>query len=219
MAEAASMTYVWRVDGQEAARGTVTIQANAITTVDFPWPWTFDRHRVAFVLEGGPELEVFSDALAVGFWVEQSFYDYFRANQATLGIGSTGFEDWAQRTIALFNDMAALAIYPETPSGVIDRFRLQKIVVVPDGSLPLSGLPADASLGANGATHPDQHDRSVDLMWGFRTAHLGRYQRGTKVEPLNTFYTGVDLLHELGHARYLVDVYTRGTSATIRLTS
>jgi hypothetical protein len=209
--EPATLAYVWRVDGQEARRGTVTIAANAVTVVELPWLWTFDRHRIAFALDGANEVEVFSDALSAGFWVEQSFYDYFRANQSGFGIGSTGFEDWAQRTVSLFNEMAALAVYPETPQGVLDRIRLQKIVVVPDGALPLSGLPADASLGANGATHPDQHDRTVDLMWGFRTAHLGRYVRGNKVDPLNTFYTGIDVLHELGHARYLVDVYAWDT--------
>jgi hypothetical protein len=198
--EASSVPYVWRVDGVEAARGSVTLAPNAVTVVELPWLWTFDRHRISLALEGTPELEVFSDALSVGFWVEQSFYDYFRANQASLGIGSTGFEDWAQRTIGLFNDMAGLA-------GVVDRWRLQKIVIVPNGTLPLNGLPPDASLGANGATHPDQYDRTVDLMWGFRNAHLAQYTRGTKLDPLNWFYTGVGPLHELGHARYLVDVY------------
>lgn len=209
--EPVTLPYTWRIDGSEAARGTIIVAPNTVTVVELPWLWSFDRHRIAFTLDGSNELEVFSDALSAGFWVEQSFYDYFHANQSALGIGSTGFEDWAQRTIALFNDMAALAIYPETPTGVIDRWRLQKIVVVPDGALPLSGLPADASLGANGATHPDQNDRTVDLMWGFRKAHLSRYTRGAKLDPLNTFYTGVDVLHELGHARYLADVYAWDT--------
>ena len=203
----ATVPYVWRIDGAEVARGSVTLTPDAITTVELPWLWTFNRHRIAFELDGTKQLEVFSDALSLGLWVEQSFYDYFRENQPNLGIGSTGFEDWAQRTVGLFNDMAALAVYPETPQGVLDRMRVQKIVIVPDGALPLSGLPADASLGANGATHPDQHDRTVDLMWGFRKATLGSYARGLKLDPLNWFYTGVGALHELGHARYLVDVY------------
>lgn len=198
--------YVWSIDGVEAKRGTTTLAANGTTILELPWLWTFDRHKISVAIDGGKELEVFSDALSVGFWVEQSFYDYFRAHQASLGIGSTGFEDWAQRTIGLWNDMAALAVYPETPQGVLDRFRLEKIVIVPDGALPLSGLPADASLGAGGASHPDQNDRTVDLMWGFTSAVLS-YGRGTKLDPLNWFYTGVGTLHELGHARYLVDVY------------
>ncbi|HVE70458.1 MAG TPA: hypothetical protein VNI54_03745 [Thermoanaerobaculia bacterium] len=198
-ASAVTTPYTWRVDGVEVAKGNVTLAPNAITVVQLPRLWTFDRQRIAFTA-GDRVLETFSDALSVGFWVEQGFYDEFRAKQAELGIGSTGFEDWAQRTIALFNDMAELA-------GVIDRLRLQKIVVVPDDALPLSGLPSDSSVGASGSTHPDRNDRTVDLMWGFRTAVLSGYLRGNKVEPLNWFYTGVGALHELGHARYLVDVY------------
>lgn len=202
-----AVQYVWRVDDVEIARGTKTLAPNAVTNIDLVRFWSFDRRRIELEVDG-KSLEIFSDALSVGFWVEQSFYDSFRANQHKLGIGSTGFEDWAQRTIALFNDMARLAIYPETPNGVLDRLRLQKIVIVPDGSLPLSGLPAGASLGASGSSHPDHTDRSVDLMWGFRKEVLPSYNAGgTKPDPQNAFYVGTAVLHELGHARSLVDVY------------
>ena len=200
-------TVIWRVNGAQVARVTPTLAANATTTLDIRWPWSFERKRISAEIEGGPKLETFTDALAVGFWVEQSFYDSFRANQPRLGIGSTGFEDWAQRTIALWNDMSAMAVYPETPQGVLDRWRIQKIVIVPDGSLPLSGLPANASLGASGSTHPDHEDRTVDLMWGFRSELLPSYSGSFAVEPDNWFYTGVGVLHELGHARFLADVY------------
>ena len=202
-----TIAYAWRIDGVETKRGSVTLAANATTVAELPWLWTFDRHRITFAIDGGSELEVFSDALAVGFWVEQSFYDYFRANQSILGIESNSFEDWAQRTVALWNDMAALAVYDETPHGVLDRMRIEKIVIVPDDALPLNGLPAEATLGAGGATHPDQHDRTVDLMWGFRKEVLTSYLKSAKLDPQNWFYTGVGALHELGHARYLVDVY------------
>jgi hypothetical protein len=201
-----SVTYIWRVDDVEVKRGSTTLAPNAVTNIDLARFWSFDRRRIELELDG-KSLEVFSDAISVGFWVEQSFYDEFRANQDKLGIGSTGFEDWAQRTIELFNSMAALAIYPETPNGVIDRFRLQKIVIVPDDSLPLSGLPAEASLGASGSSHPDHEDRSVDLMWGFRKALLPSYVGGYKPDPVNPYYAGTAVLHELGHARSLVDVY------------
>ena len=206
-AQPVQSSYMWRVDGVSVSSGAITLPPNSTTTLDLHRGWTFDRRRISLELVGGPKLEVFSDGLAVGFWVEQSFYDYFRANQHELGIGSTGFEDWAQRTVALWNDMSALAVHPETPQGVLDRWRLQKIIVVPDGALPLSGLPANASLGANGSTHPDQSDRTVDLMWGFRANTLPSYAGNFGVQPDNWFYTGLGVLHELGHARYLVDVY------------
>jgi hypothetical protein len=209
--------YRWTIDGREAARGTVVLTAGGYTTVDLPWAWTFERHRIGFEIdtsnaiteesERNNALAVFSDGLAVGFWVEQSFYDFFRANQAKLGIGSTGVEDWLQRTVALFNDMSALAVYPETPKGVLDRWRIQKIVVVPDGSLPLNGLPDDFSPGAGPETHPDKDDQTVDLMWGFPASTVRNYTNLTSTVPTNAFYTSYYAMHELGHARYLVDIY------------
>src|SRR6266511_4325968 len=81
--------YRWIEDGRVVGQGTRTFAANSTTTVDLPWTWTFDRHRLAFEVEAaaGEEsttnnrLEVFTDALSVGFWVEQSLYDTFRKNQ------------------------------------------------------------------------------------------------------------------------------------------
>lgn len=204
--EPRTAAYVWRVDGVEVLRGTATLAPNATTTLDLERLWSFDRQRIELELDG-KSLEIFTDALSVGMWVEQSFYDAFRATQHELGIGSTGFEDWAQRTVGFFNDMARLAIYPETPQGVLDRLRLQKIVVVPDDALPLSALPPGSMLGSNGSTHPDHTDRTVDLMWGFRSELLSAYTGGTKPVPLNRFYVGAAILHEIGHARSLVDVY------------
>ncbi|HEX7808298.1 MAG TPA: hypothetical protein VF608_06235, partial [Thermoanaerobaculia bacterium] len=143
--EAKSVEYVWRYDGVEVKRGTATLAANAVTTIDLPRAWTFERHKLSLAIdtanavveesEKNNERVVITDALAIGFWVEQSFYDHFRKWQSRLGVGSTSFEDWAQRNVDFYNDMAALAIYPETPNGVLDRFRLQKIVVVADSAL------------------------------------------------------------------------------------
>jgi hypothetical protein len=216
-ADAKNVEYVWRYDGIEVKRGTATLAANAVTTIDLPRAWTFERHKLSLAIdtanavieesEKNNELAVITDALAIGFWVEQSFYDHFRKWQSRLGAGSTSFEDWAQRNVAFYNDMAALAIYPETPNGVLDRFRLQKIIIVSDGALPLNGLPDDASPGASGSTHPDKDDRTVDLMWGFRKDALSTYQDATTADPTNPFYVSGAVFHELGHARYLVDIY------------
>jgi hypothetical protein len=212
-----TIAFTWTLDGVAIHSGTATIAPNAITTIDLSRPWNFERHRLAIRIdtaaavaeesEANNRLEVITDALAVGFWVERTLYDHFRKYQSRLGVGSTSFEDWAQRQIAMFNDMAALAVYPETPNGVLDRWRLQKVVIVDDGALPLNGLPDDASPGASGGSHPDKDDRTVDLMWGFRTSTLGSYQDVTTANPSNPFYVSGPAFHELGHARYLADVY------------
>jgi hypothetical protein len=213
-----SVAYVWKADGLEVGRGTVTLAPNAYTAIDLPRTWTFTRERLSITIdtandvseesEANNTLEVFTDALSVGLWVEQGFYDYFRANQSALGIGSTSFEDWAQRMIAFYNEMAVMAVYPETPVGVRDRWRIQKIVIAPDDALPL--VPPVKEQRGNepptASTQPNSADRTIDLQWGFRASSVGSYKDRT-VSLSNPFYVNLPVVHEIGHARYLTDVY------------
>ena len=119
-ASALTSGYRWTLDGVTVARGTQTFAPDATTPVDLPSTWSFERHRLAFDVDAVPgeesasnnRLEVFTDALSVGLWVEQPLYDYFRAHQRDLGIGSTCWENWAQRLVGFYNDMAAMAVYP-----------------------------------------------------------------------------------------------------------
>src|SRR5204863_8995744 len=128
---------------------------------------------------------------AVGFWVEESFYRFMRDHQQELpGIGSASFEDWGQRHIRKFNEMAALAVYPETPHGVLDRWRLQKVVIVPDGTLPI--VPVDPKDG-NGSSHPNDGDRTIDLSWGFRASDASFSSLTTIAQ--NQFYLNGTLIH------------------------
>lgn len=217
MDSAVTVEYRWLLDDVEIARGTKEIAANATTLIDLERPWSFRRERLRIELSHVPAeeshannaLEVFTDAISVGMWVEQSLYDWFRAHQGKLGIGSTSFENWAQRHITHYNDLAAMAVYPETPHGVIDRWRLQKIVLVPDEALPLVKPPDYLARGGepNGMTHPDMSDRTVDLQIGLRTSTLRSYQQTGGATFGNPFYLNAVMLHELGHARYLTDVY------------
>ena len=203
-------TWRWTLDGLVVAQGTQTFAANATTTVDLPSTWSFERHRLAFEVDAANNrLEIFTDALAVGFWVEQSLYDFFRLHQRDLGVGSTCWENWAQRLIGFYNDMAAMAVWPETPDGVRDRWRIEKIVVVPDGALPLAPplVPQRGRDPSSGATQPDVRDRTVDLMWGFRATTVGSYGDTRTATLANPFYVAPLIVHELGHARYLTDVY------------
>lgn len=214
-----TVAYIWKLNGIEIARGTTTLAANGYSAVDLPRPWSFTRERLSFTIDSANavseesevnnSLEVFTDALAVGFFVEQSVYDHFRANQGKLGIGSTSFEDYAQRLVETQNEMFALAVYDVTPNGVLDRWRLQKLVVVPDNALPLTP-PVDDQLGnepANTAAQPDASDYTIDIQWGWPATVIPGYNRYTATGPANPFHIGGVLLHEMGHARYLMDVY------------
>ena len=206
-----ALPYRWLLDGEEVASGAVDLPASSTTDVELPWTWTFDRHRLTFAIDGDGEntLTVFTDAISIGFYVEQGLYDFMHLHQPALGIGANSFEDWVERHVDRMNEMAALAVYPETPKGVLDRFRIDEVVVVPDGALPLVPLPNEGQMDGqpNGSTHPNKDDRSVDLQWGFPAAQTAYFDDFTSVSDQNLFYLEGSLIHELGHARYLVDVY------------
>src|SRR4029079_4987534 len=87
--------------------------------------------------------------------------------------------------------------------------RIEKIVVVPDGALPLAPplVPQRGRDPAGGATPPDVRDRTVDLMWGFRATTVGSYGDTRTATLENPFYVAPLVIHELGHARYLTDAY------------
>lgn len=228
--ESLDVELAWTLDDEEVKRETVSLPADATATADLPWTWTFDRHVVGVVVdpddrieeqsESNNELDVFTDALSVGFYVERSVFDYFDEHQSKLGIGSTSFEDWAQRQIDETNRMFEEAVYPETPDGVVDRWRLDGITVVQDGALPL--VPVEDQFFDPRQAVPNLDDRAVDLQWGFPAERLGVYDDVRTASTDNQFYYSGFVQHELGHARYLVDVYgfrvTHGTEALIEIT-
>lgn len=212
-----AVPYRWTVDGIQVSAGTIDMPAGAVITIPLLRNWTFSRTKIGFELdpdnsfgeteERNNTIEVFSDALAIGFYVERSVYDYFGENQRKLGVGSNSWEDWAQRHVRFWNTMFENARYPLSPVGVLDRVRIDKITVVPDGALPL--VP-----GGVAGNLPNGNDRTVDLQWGFPASLLQGNMYGNHVgipgannQPDNPFYFESSLLHELGHARYLVDVY------------
>lgn len=203
--------YHWYFDGVLVDSGTVDMPPDSFVTIDYDWNWTFDRHTVGLVLdpwdevfeyeEGNNEVTVYTNAIAAGFYVEQSLYDYFHEHQHKLKANSNSWEDWAQRHVSRWNAMFANAIYPQCPDGVLDRIRLDAIHVVPDGALPLAGgLPSN---------HPNKNDRTIDLQWGFTAEMLNGtfYSNHTSRSDNNPFYFEGSLMHELGHARYLIDLY------------
>lgn len=202
--------FQWLLDGNVVSSGTMDIQAGEYAFTDFSWTWTFDRHTLNFVVE--PEegdhnhLAIDTNAITTGLYVEQSVYDYFHEHQHKLDIGSNSFEGWAQRQMRMWNHILAAAVYPETPDGVLDRVRIDNITVVPDGSLPLVDAAGMTDFDVTQAV-PNLDDRTVDMQWGFPVKVLGAYSDHTSPALYNQFFYSGFLQHELGHARYLIDVY------------
>jgi hypothetical protein len=207
-------SYTWSVDGRPAASGQHPgLNAAQSDQLSFQWTWQPGEHTVALSLEGqegivevsagNNRLEDRTDALALGLWVEQSVYDWFNLQQAGLALGGVSWDNWAQRQVRVWNKMFAEAVTPLTPQGVIERVRLDKVVVVPDGWLP-DHFPSN---------YPQADDRSVDLMWGFPCELVDGCQiqrEGLGLHyPLNLEAQLLEyaLIHELSHARYLDDLY------------
>lgn len=209
--------YRWTIDGRTVSEGTTVLEAGGPAELELPWSWTFERHELAFEIdttrrvleteERNNRLAVYTDALAVGIWVEQGFWDGIRPPLLNGQFGAATFDDWMQILIRHYNAMAALARYAETPNGVHDRWRIDEIHVVENGGLPI-GPPGDdvrdwgAGVASWPVLYPDSSDRTVDIQWGFPLTSLPAYVNRT---PWALLYDS--FLHELGHARYLIDVY------------
>ncbi len=178
--------------------------------VRLPWIWQEGRHTVELVVDPANAIaevsEVnnricdYTDALIASFWVEETTWRYFKEHQYKLGVGRVSWEDWIQAQMAKQNELYENAIWPNTPQGCVDRVRIDRIIVVPDGLLPVNGgLPTN---------NPDSSDRTPDLQWGF-VAYTGDgfYDNHTSTSIENPFFIEQSLIHELGHARYLIDSY------------
>jgi hypothetical protein len=183
-----AVPFGWRIDGAAVSGGKVDL-APGETTLWLPWRWTFARREIAFAIAPpaaaadataeDDQVTILSDALSVGLVVEQSTYDWVAEG------GRPGFERVFQREIASWNALLARAVFPTTPSGVWDRLRLDRILVVPDGR----GFRAE--------------DVDTDAWWAFPSENGDTrfLKRGTLPRDQTI------VLHELLHMRGLIDLY------------
>ena len=214
-----AFTCRWYLDGTQVATGTVpSIPAGESATVSHTWTWQAGDHDISFFADPANAISEKSEqnnlrtirttGLRVGFWVEKSVRTYFDTYQypytQQFGIAdeANSWEDWAQRQIDLANRVFSEARYPSTPDGVLDTWRLDQVIFVDDDRLPLNG-----GLATN---NPDNRDRTVDMMWGFETDIIRKpagqefYSRTYAGSPFNQ---EAGVIHELLHARFLVDSY------------
>lgn len=204
------VSYRWVMDGRTVGQGVIKDwKAGAETSVSQPWRWEKKRHTLTFLLDPDSEymeeasrannqVTIATDALAVGYWVEDGLYRYMHEHQRELGDGANSFEDWGQRQMNLWNQMFGNAKSGTSPRGILDRVRLDRVIHVPSGALPLNGgLPTN---------NPDAKDKTVDLMWGMTAQDMGP-GKFWEVKHSGPFYYEYGLIHELDHARYLVDSY------------
>jgi hypothetical protein len=194
----------WKVDGKTVVRTGLTKlgrfnQSEAILTLK----WDGGRHQVELIIdpdnqfeetcEGNNRLTFFTDAHAVGFWVEDSVVRHFHRHQRDLNVGGNSWEDWAQRQVASWNEQLAArhAGGPRAP----ETWRLDRIIVVADGMLPMAG----------GSAHddPDRRDLTVNLTCGFPAADLRgpRFQRTNAPTADNPFFRDAALFKAVSRAK------------------
>lgn len=196
--------FEWLVDGQVVSSGTSPgLLAQGETTQVLTWAWQSDRHYVRFQVdpqdliaetaETNNAINDPTDALTIGFWVEESVYNEFNNRQN--GAGTYSWEDWAQRIIQTINRMFEQSVYPLAPDGVMTRVRLDNVTLAPDGTLfPL--------------WEHAPYDPAYDGRWGFS---LEEYHDCSEL----CYDSPTWVIHELGH--YLlgrVDIYGLNVNGT-----
>jgi hypothetical protein len=196
------------VDGKRALAGRLPkLERFASTEVILSRKWDGERHEIRLVVDPDREAEetseennslaVATDSRGVGFWVEDSTLRYFHLHQRDLGIGSNSWEDWAQRQIALWNARLAES---GSDGAARERWRLDRLVVVGDGMLPLDGAAAESQ--------PDPREKSVHFMWGFPAydpAASDLYRRTREKSDDNPFYQQLSLFQALSRACYAAE--------------
>lgn len=208
-ADAPPVAAEWRIDGQ-------TVQSVQLVKVERFLPteailntkWDGLRHRIELVIdpgnaveetcEGNNSLAVDTDAQAVGFWVEDGLMRYFHQHQRELNAGGNSWEDWAQRQVSGWNRWIDRTNWLwTTPDQVPARWRLDRIIQVGDGMLPMAGGTA--------WEHPDRRDQTINLTCGFPASDLRgpRYRNTTKAEAGNPFYYDPALIRSLARTRFL----------------
>lgn len=221
-----TVPYRWAFDGIAPGRlSNITINPGQTVQLDYRWTWPADGRTLAHTLEFQADpnnslteasklnnrVSIKTNAMLLGLWVEQSVYNYFHEYQLLLNDGANGFEDWAQRWVKRWNDEFAKAVYPVSPNGILDRVALDKIVIVPDRALPIRGH----GIAGN---HPDPTDLTVDMQWGhpwdddlvlpWADPQRGFFRFGWN----GPFHTELAEIHELYHARFIVDHYALDVS-------
>ena len=195
-------SFEWRIDDQIVTTGSdSSIPPQGEATQQIEWEWKAGRHYVVFEIdpqnliletaEKNNKIEDFTDALTIGFWVEETVYSDF--NNLENGAGTYSWEDWAQRIIQKMNWMFEQSAYPLAPNGIVTRVRLDNITIAPDGTL------------FNQTDHAP-YDTSYDGRWGFP---IEVYGNGCQCCPTDICYdVPWWVIHELGHYLFgRVDIY------------
>ncbi|MEO0073953.1 MAG: LamG-like jellyroll fold domain-containing protein [candidate division WOR-3 bacterium] len=196
-----SFAFKWFIDGQEVHAGMrVSLAPGQEATESYQWAWAhpldgerlLGSHTVRFTVdpanaiaetyESNNSLEDRTDALSLVLAVTPELYAALETPVDPKWPFSA--EDWLQKQITAMNAAFARSVYPSAPNGIIERVRLDKILVT--------------------STNPPT-DLTVD--GGFYMSGDDRY--GNAYYDPATDVSGA-LIHELSHQLGIIDTYNIG---------
>lgn len=198
-----SFNFQWLIDGQVVSNGTIAdLGAGQEKTRQKMWNWVDGRHTVAFRVDPGGfvaetaevnnVVEDVTDALTISWFVEFGAYARYGINANMRGTYS--FEDWAQGVVAAFNQMAERSKYPDAPNGTYARVRFDKLVLLPDGTLPVGWYNPPSWISGDLFYETDvQFQLSSGENW--------------EIWGLDPYLTDIGRVHETLHGLGHVDMY------------
>ncbi|TAL67790.1 MAG: T9SS type A sorting domain-containing protein [Bacteroidetes bacterium] len=207
-----NVQYEWQItylSSYQVLGGTIDLPPFSTVNIDYKTAWNFDSNQLEFKInpnysipeaeEDNNSISFYTYALSAGFYVEESLNNYFREYQHLLNQHRNCWEDWANSILQIVNFKFNTPFIDTSSSLMYEQYRIDKIVIVPDGSLPLDGV--------NSVTSPNFSDKSVDLIRGFPDSLILANIYGNHFSPYytNPFYFDQAFVNDLLQARYLVD--------------
>jgi hypothetical protein len=213
-----AFTHTWTINEQKMDSGTYEgkdkkgLAPGEETTFSIKWKWHADHadHRdqtvtmyvepldpnAQEVTKNNNQLTDFIEALNLGYYFDEKSYAAFSRYQN--GLGSYAPEDWAQWEWNIWNEtVMAKSRYPgPAPDGCLERVRIQRFTICPDGKL-------------QGGNHiPDgKSNYYYDGEWGTDNAPEGYAAGSAKVMEHG-------LLHECTHQIGVIDNYWSNMDAS-----
>jgi CARDB len=216
--------FAWLINGKVVAQNTSRrLQPGAEQTFDYASAFPASPETIEFRVEprgntrkeasiNNNHLTIGSHDLTLSIWVEQGLYDVF--NRELNLVGTHSFEDWMQAQIAQMNERFEQAKYPVSPEGILDRVRIDKMVIDPelDEDFPFPGPVC--------ATYPaDPDGLLIDGGWLFKDGDvtnafgLSQWYESYVTEqlipggPPRVMTVDFGLIHELAHQLGVIDLY------------
>ncbi|NUN47465.1 MAG: hypothetical protein HUU15_01380 [Candidatus Brocadiae bacterium] len=213
-APAAPFAFRWAIDGAPAGAGQGgALKPGESAEFRLEWPWKRGDHTVAFEIDAGrpdfsranDRLEDRTDALGFLIVVERSTWEEF--SRVPNMRGTFAFEDWVQAHFEVANVLFMDSIYPACPEGCLDRWRVDRIVVVDAGGTAFDPQAWDRSLSEL------RRDGKADGTW---------YEGVWQFTPWDDYTRRAaefdwGFLHEMGHQVGLIDLYVLDRRVTVPL--